>query len=495
MNLSEPRPWREEAAETPATRRAIILTSYTPSGAGGKRLGAPGYSYDIVARLLAPLLARWGEVVPLPRDPGRIEAAIRAARRRGLRPIQVSILPFQDVYLTPSAPNVVFPFWEFPDVPSEAFDGNPQNDWVATANRCELVLAGGPFTADALRRAGVRAPVRVVPVPTPEAYFRLPRWLARPVTRIGCPAYVFPNPDVPAEQLWDAADPADASDGRRPRPSLKRSLLGKLRLGYRYLVKPLVPPIVHQAVRNRVRPAGPDAWHTYLRSCRREELELSGVVYTSIFSPQDGRKNREDLLSGFVAALRDYADATLVVKLVTGDSLWIDSILNYYRTVGLAHRCKVVFITEHLSEEQMVALAGASTYYVTTTRAEGCCLPLMNYLAAGRPGVTPSHSAISDYFCPEMGFVIASTPERAFWPQDKRIRFKTTWNRLVWPSVVEQIRNSYELAGNDRPAYEALADAGRERMSQWSAIAAVWPRLRAALELLDSGRAGTEQAA
>ncbi len=248
-------------------------------------------------------------------------------------------------------------------------------------------------------------------------------------------------------------------------------------------------------MRNRVRPVGPDRWQDYLHSCRREELELSGIVYTSIFSPRDGRKNREDLLSGFLAALRDRDDATLVVKLADADSLWIDGTLNYYRTAGLSHRCKVVFITDYLSQEQMLALARASTYYLTTTRAEGCCLPLLNYLAAGRPGVTPCHTAIGDYFTPNMGFIIASATERALWPQDKRIRFKTTWNRIEWPSVIEQLRNSYQLARHDRSTYEAMAAASRERMSQWVGPESVWPRLREALDSLAARLPHTERAA
>ena len=78
--------------------------------------------------------------------------------------------------MTPLARNVVVPAWEFPDIPDIQFDGNPQNDWVETANRAVLVLVGGPFTANALEAAGVKTPIRIVPVPTPEKYFRLPRW-------------------------------------------------------------------------------------------------------------------------------------------------------------------------------------------------------------------------------------------------------------------------------------------------------------------------------
>ncbi len=481
MNLSEPT----------TTRRAVILTSYLSQSPRGQRLGAPGYSYDIVARLFLPLLERWGEVVPAPRDPGGIESAIRAARRRGLQPIQLSFLPFQDVYLTASAPNVVFPFWEFPDVPAEAFDGNARNNWVAMANRCDLLLVCGQFTVEAFQRAGIRTPIRVVPVPTPDEYFRIPRWSADKITHLACPAYVFPNPDVAPQQLWDAPDAEHHDDHRPSRPSFKRELLGKLRVTYRRLMKPLIPPVVHEAMRHRVRPIGYDPWRSYLWSCRREQFELSGIVYTSIFSPHDGRKNWQDLLSAFVLALRDRPDATLIVKLIAKERLTVEKVLHYYRTLGLAHRCKVVFVTDYLSAEQMLELARASAYYLTTTRAEGCCLPLLNYLAAGRPGVAPCHSAIGDYFGPEMGFIIGSSRERTIWPQDRRIRFKTTWHRLEWPSVVEQIRSSYELARDDGAGYETLAAAARTRMTQWVAAESVWPRLREALDTLDIRRSNT----
>src|SRR4051794_24389970 len=87
-------------------RRAVLLTSYQTGATRGKNLGTPGYSYDFVAQLFAPLLARWGEVIPVERSGPSVEAAIRAAREEGLDPVQVSFLPFQDMYLSPSAPNV-----------------------------------------------------------------------------------------------------------------------------------------------------------------------------------------------------------------------------------------------------------------------------------------------------------------------------------------------------------------------------------------------------
>ena len=116
------------------------------------------------------------------------------------------------------------------------------------------------------------------------------------------------------------------------------------------------------------------------------------------------------------------------------------TVCHFYRRRGLSHRCKIVLIHDFLSDEQLMELAQATTYYITATKAEGNCLPLMNYLAAGRPAISPCHTAIADYFGRDVGFVVESHPEPAAFPHDSRLRSTTTWHRLVWTSLVEQIR-------------------------------------------------------
>ena len=116
-------------------------------------------------------------------------------------------------------------------------------------------------------------------------------------------------------------------------------------------------------------------------------MRAAGVVYTTVLNPFDFRKNLDDLLSGFLLALGDRPDATLVVKLVVCPQLAarsLNAIIRSYLHLGLRHRCKLVFVTEYLSDAQMVELARASTYYVNTSHAEGACLPLQDFLAAGR---------------------------------------------------------------------------------------------------------------
>src|SRR5262249_12109020 len=124
-------------------------------------------------------------------------------------------------------------------------------------------------------------------------------------------------------------------------------------------------------------------------------LELSGVVYTTILNPCDKRKNWSDLLSGFLLALRDREDVQLVVKLVVspdGEAEALAEVLAGYRDVGISHRCRLAFVTAYLSDEQLVRLTEASSYYLNTSHAEGSCLPLQNFLAAGRPAVAPANT-------------------------------------------------------------------------------------------------------
>jgi hypothetical protein len=238
-------------------------------------------------------------------------------------------------------------------------------------------------------------------------------------------------------------------------------------------------------------------------------LELSGVVYTSVLNPFDARKNWQDLLSAFLLSLREEDHATLVLKLAVNPQLEaaaVNLVLSHYHALAIRHRCQVALVAAYLREEEMRELARGSTYYITTSRAEGACLPLQDYLAAGRPGVAPVHSALADYFDADQGFVVASHPEPAVWPNDPEVRRvltwqrhyfglrslylpvesnegrgTTLWHRLVWQSLYDQLRESFVVARAHVDLYQALATQGRDRMAAHAGAEAVWPRLAAAL--------------
>jgi hypothetical protein len=211
------------------------------------------------------------------------------------------------------------------------------------------------------------------------------------------------------------------------------------------------------------------------------KLVLNGIVYTSIFNPYDGRKNWKDLLNGFLYSIGQREDVTLVIKLASTDIREIRKIINYYVDRDMPHKCRVVFISAFLNERQLLDLCMASTFYIHTTKAEGSCLPLMNYLAAGRPAVSPRHSCLEDYFNPEHGFVIDSEQEPAAWPQEKRHRFRTTWARISWNSLCSAIKKSYTIAC-DPDKYETISTRCRSDMKSWASYDSVEIKLRSALK-------------
>ena len=196
-----------KAAISPPSR-VVIVTSYLTGAPDGKNVGRPGYSYDFVVQLFAPLIERWGKLVVVPRE--EIDRAVEEARSCGLGPLHLSFLPLQDVRLAADAPNIVVPAWEFPDIPDHGFDHKPENNWVEMAARCDQLIVGGPFTVKAFRRAGVRTPIQIVPVPTPDEYFHVPSWNPDQRAELDFSGCTFTRPA--------AARPAVETQAEPPRP-------------------------------------------------------------------------------------------------------------------------------------------------------------------------------------------------------------------------------------------------------------------------------------
>ena len=159
----------------------------------GQRIGREAYSYRFVFDAFAPLLGRWGRTIEVTQAESRLDYALWRARQQHLEPVHLSFLPLHLTYLTHRAPNVAFPFWEFPDLPNRAFDNNPRNNWVHVADHLDLIVTASRFTRDAFVRAGVRTPIKVVPVPIAAEYFSTPAWQPGQRTVIESPCYVFPQ--------------------------------------------------------------------------------------------------------------------------------------------------------------------------------------------------------------------------------------------------------------------------------------------------------------
>jgi glycosyltransferase involved in cell wall biosynthesis len=524
-----------------------------------EHLGSAAYSYYFVLEALAPLLEQHGTCRLIDRAESRLPYLAAKAEAEGFRPVHLALNPPQDCYFTPAVPTIVFPFWEFPNIPNRDFGSGPRQNWARVCGPASLILTACRFTAEAFRRAGVRCPVKVVPVPLDPAHFTLPAWNPAHTWTITCRhatwggdseeaaiKKVQSEPDPIVAAVADPPSPVDRPRSWKWRVWLlaRRAfrstfpLLGKERVDHITRLKNLIlqiagrspgtfervhtdPPRVRQLVFQSLR----RAYHRCVRRWLSAEslgklenarlavrgwagcptvgamepplpsssLALGGLIYTTIFNMGDERKNYVDLLSAFLLAFRDRPDVTLVIKLVTNLAREHEEVSRLRRLCegfGVRHRCRVVVITEYLSNELMRELMRVTTYYVNTSHAEGACLPLQQALAGGRPALAPAHSALAEYMDDHVGFVLETHPEPTWWPHNPEHSLETYWHRLVWSSLHDQLLTSSRVAWTDRPRYANLAASAQDRMLDYASREVAGRALREALELLPEVRIG-----
>jgi hypothetical protein len=466
--------------------RDVVITSPFADKDVNHRIGTEAYSYYYVRRAFMPLLQRWGTVTEVSQTESQVDHVLDQLRTERRNALHLSFLPLQAIHLNAHAPNVAFPFWEFPDIPDISIADNSRNNWVQVARKLALILTACTFTRDAFLRAGVKAPIKVVPVPVRPEYFAVPMWRPDDKVTIQCPCYILSQQSEPSASTLPQSIQATR---RHVRPGdIARRI-------YREHVKPRLPFRLKQYLSMIASVARAS------REAREHErsvswplspaLSLTGIVYTTLFNPFDPRKHWQDLLSAYLLSLGNQEEATLVIKLVvkpTLAALAVNGILTYYRELAIPHRCKLIVTTSYLSDAQLLELTRASTYYVNPSRAEGACLPLQDHLAAGRPGISPLHTAMADYFQEDVGWTVVSHPEPTHWPHDPSRRCATTWHRLVWQSLHDHFRESFRVATREINHYRTLAGRSRERMIEFASADQVWPRLKAALDAVpDNG--------
>lgn len=461
-------------------KRALAVSLACAEDRIANQLGREAYSYRLVYEVFAPMLRQWGHVVEVNRPESRLDYALWKLKEQGYEPVHLSFFPLHMTYLTQLAPNVAVPAWEFPDIPNVSLQNNPRNNWARIANELDVVITHCEIGRKAFRKANVHTPVHVVPVPIPPEYFTVPPWDGRDRASIDVPCYVCPLPETTPSagpSPWDAVRPASMSWREYGKHAYKNYVKARMPTGLdRYLT--LFARAIGAARGEQERKARVNHPVT-------DKLDLSGVVFTTIFNSFDPRKNWQDILSAYLLALQDCDDATLVVKLVVPPDLAagaLNGLLEYARRLGIKYRCKLVFVTNYLTDAQMIELARMTTFYVNASRAEGSCLPLQNSLGAGRPGIAPCHSGMSDYFEESVGLVVESHPEPASWPHDIEQRVTTRWARIVWQSLHDQFRAGYEMARHNAGRYQAMAERARHRANEYASAARIWPTLAAALD-------------
>ena len=567
--------------EAPRPYAFLVSTTGCAKGIAGS-LGSAAYSYYFVLEALAPVFEKLGTWKLLDRPESSLPFAAAKAEAEGYQPIHLALHPPQDVYLTPALPNVIFPFWEFPDLPDRDFGFDTRQNWTRVCSRADMILTACQFTADAFQRAGIKCPIGVVPVPLKPEHFAVPDWTPNESWSLTCRHMTWGDaPPAPlkldASQVDDELDTEEMNEiavevietetetiiieemaapapepapgpvpAPAPRPGLKRRSYQVARkvfrkvypwIGERTLVRisktrhyilesagrcprtlePLPGPkpgltrlgyaVLRDTYRLHVkRWLSPDAL-TKITQVKEKSLQvvghepvmapdplllslpltIDGLVFTSIFNLGDRRKNHLDLLTAYLLAFRDRRDVTLVIKLATNpkrEHHEVNIFQSMYHGLGIQHKCRLVLITDFLTDEGMADLMRVTTFYVNTSKAEGACLPLQQSLAGGRPSIAPDHTAMADFMDNEVGFVLGTNPEPTYWPHDPEMRIETSWNRLVWSDLHARLLEAAALADNDLEGYQAKARTARERMRSYASREIVAKALEEALRQL-----------
>ncbi len=361
-------------------------------------LGRSDYSYWFVLNYFRPMLEGLGEVVVLS-APDQRPTPDPAARD-----VLLLFMPPHTIPLELADRAIPVFAWEYTTIPTEPWAGESRNDWRTVLGRSPGAITHSRFAAAAVREAmGADYPVVSLPAPVWDRYAPLAQ---RPHTD-GFPL-AFTGAVIDSRRAGLAQGPGQPLPDTTPGP---------------------------------------------------QELTLSGAVYTSVVNPNDGRKVWEDTITAFVWAHRDTPDATLLLKLVHFDKdTAIGIVWDFMRRLA-PYRCRIVALHSYLPTEQFEQLMVGSTFVVNSSRGEGQCLPLMEFMSAGVPAIAPDHTAMAEYIDNRDALVVASSAEWTHWPHDPRRFLRCLMHPVTWDSLRAAFVEGQQIATGDQGRYRQMRDS------------------------------------
>jgi glycosyltransferase involved in cell wall biosynthesis len=409
----------------------VIVYSETNRGILDTQLGESEYSYYFVLKEFRPVLERLGIVVAIADPAHEPDAIRRSAAAYGEDCIFLSFAPPHQTVIDLDCPTVPIFAWEFDTLPTEIWENEPRNDWRVTLGRLGRGITHSSFSVATVKAVmGADFPIVAIPAPVWDRFDSLRRKIpARPV----CPG-------VDLSVAGAVVDTAAAD---------------------------FVPE-------RRVLPVPSDVPY---------RIHLEGVIYCSVFNSRDGRKNWHDMLCGFCLEFRDDPDATLIFKLTHHDrELAFEHMMEtLYRLSPF--KCRVLLIHGYLEDADYEKLVGATSFAVNASAGEGQCLPLMEFMSAGKPSIAPHHTALLDYLTDDNSFPVATSLEPCHWPHDVRQAFRAHKHRIDFGSLMQAYRASFTMAKNDPDRYRRMSDSANRDLQAFCSQELVERRLRDFLQM------------
>jgi glycosyltransferase involved in cell wall biosynthesis len=218
-----------------------------------------------------------------------------------------------------------------------------------------------------------------------------------------------------------------------------------------------------------------------------------GLLFLSILNPNDMRKNIPSLIVGFSGFQSAHPDAALIIKLNlpperTTTAMAIDAILRKLPHPIAIRSPNIFLLIGYLDADELVSLYRASSFYLSTTLAEGQNLPLQEAMSQGVLAIAPRHTAMVDYI--DDGGAVIIPHEMSPFPfpsvaaNHARAPFEVAHSKPI--DVARALCSAVAL---DPQRRLDLANRGRKTVTELYSVAAVAAKIQERLAVAESAHA------
>lgn len=488
----------------------IIVSSKIGRDSINASLGKPEYSYYFLLKEFLPAIKQIGTLVEAS-TPDEVDALYDQYRSQGEDVIFLSFSPPQQTPVELRCPTLPVFAWEFNNTPDQAWDGDLRNNWQYVFSRVAGAIATSSEAAEAVQRLmGPTFNVAAIPAPiwdrfqdycpadgwnpelTRHTFSFLGKVIDSPVLGLSADGLARKPIETENDELLK-----DTAESEQPGDNMPKTLsrwdrwltTKALAKGWYQEVSALLGHGKSEATIDEVPPSScvetepeseptPEPGAPVPPKEIPHELTLEGVIYTSVLNPGDSRKNIIDMITAFCWAFKQQPQATLILKMTHHD-------IESYRILMLTllsrlapFECRVVIVHGFLDDAQYRQLMDMTSYYVNTSTCEGLCLPLMEFLSAGKPAIAPSHTAMRDYMADDFAWVLKSSQQPASWPHDPTAMLATRLHRLNWGSLVSSYEESFRVATEQPERYRAMSLRARKALGQYASLNRVCEQLK-----------------
>jgi hypothetical protein len=417
--------WRNE----PEPPKPVHFLLYAPEIGGATAPQAAGYGYDLALDAFATALTKLGAVHILRRLEGDVDRLYADCVAKGETCLILSFAPPHETFIGLRCPIVPMVAWGFPTIPQRVWADDRRHDWRFVLRQTGRAIALSSFALRAVQQAlGQGFSVGSAAPPIWDRFNALHKVARRAV-------------DEPADLSVEGA--VFDTTGRRFGAEFATPSLASERQRASGLDEAPPDPHPHSAVR------------------------LTGVIFAGVITPSDKLQNWGDLLTAFIAAHRDHADATLVLWMRASEprQWWweLHNLLNRQ----LPFSCRVVVLEGNLSDQSYRQLICCAHWIVSAALAEGLCVPIMSFMSAGRPAISPSHTAVADFISSQNALIVESGEEYCAFPHDPTDQLTATRHRPSWDSLVARLSEGYSIVVSDPDRYDKMAGQAHRTLGDY----------------------------